>query len=153
MNIEAEAARIVATAKAEAEHFARFGRRGDVQQQPSAVPAAQAVPTAPTSQENHMTVSARLADAEKAVEALAGHIKALASNPLVDGFVEDGLGLLLTPGEIIAVRAFVAAIEAGRTPAAGVVQAGEAAVQAFQAGGAQQLQQTAQGPAAPAIVR
>lgn len=94
------------------------------------VPPIQAIPT---SQENPMSVSARLADAEKAVEALAGHIKVLASNPLIDTLVEDGLGLLLTPGEVIAVKGFVAAIEAERAPAAGVVQAGEGVATAFQA--------------------
>jgi hypothetical protein len=93
-----------------------------------------------------MSVSARLADAEKAVTALAGHLKAFAENPLVDTIIESGLGLLLTPAEIVAVRGFIAAIEAGRTPAGGIVQAGEGVATAFGADGAQQLQRSASQP-------
>lgn len=84
-----------------------------------------------------MTVSARLIDAEKAVEALASHIKAFASNPLVDTLVEVGAGIFLTPAEVVAVKVFVQALEAGRTPAADMVQAGEGVATAFAAGGTQ----------------
>lgn len=147
MNIEAEAARIVATAKAEAEHFARFGR--PVQPVPASVPAAQPVPPIPPiPEEHHMSVI--LDDADRAVTALAKHIKTIAGNPLVDTLVEAGAGLFLTPAEVIAVKAFVQSLEASRAPAAGVVQAGEAAVGAFQQGGAQQVRQTVSG--APAVV-
>lgn len=150
MNIEAEAARIVATAKAEAEHFARFGRPV---QQPQAVPAAQPVPPIPTIQENHMSVSVLLADAEKAAAALVKHVGVLATNPLVDTLVESGLGLVLTPGEITAVISFIKAIESERTALAAPVAAAQGVATAFQADGAQQLQQTVQGPQAPAVVR
>lgn len=156
MNIEAEAARIVATAKAEAEHLARLGRRGDVRQ-PVAVPATQAVPAAPPSQENRMTASALLADAEKAAAALVKHVGILARNPLIDTLVESGLGLVLTPGEVAAVVSFIKAIEAERTALAGPVAAAEGVATAFQADGAQQLQQTADGvrplaAAGPAVI-
>ena len=78
-----------------------------------------------------MTVSARLLDAEKAVEALAAHIKAFAANPLVDTLVEVGAGVFLTPAEVVAVKVFVQALENGRTPAENAVTAGEGVVTAF----------------------
>lgn len=110
---------------------------------PADVPAVQPVPPTPTPQENHMTVSALLADAGKAAAALVKHVGVLASNPLIDELVESGLGLVLTPGEITAVVSFIRSIEAERTALAAPVAAGENVVAAFGASGAQEPQQVA----------
>lgn len=104
-----------------------------------------------------MTASALLADAEKAAAALVKHVGILARNPLIDTLVESGLGLVLTPGEVAAVVSFIKAIEAERTALAGPVAAAEGVATAFQADGAQQLQQTADGvrplaAAGPAVI-
>lgn len=83
-----------------------FTARQQSQQSPSSQP------------EVPMTASALLADAEKAAAALVKHVATLAGNPLVDAVIEAGLGMVLTPGEVAAVVAFVRAVEADRTPAA-----------------------------------
>jgi hypothetical protein len=89
-----------------------------------AAPNTQAVPA---TQEGHM--SAILADAGKAAQALVRHVATLASNPLVDTIVESGLGLVLTPGEITAVVTFIREIEAERKALAAPVAAAVSDVQ------------------------
>lgn len=84
---------------------------------PSFTPSASSVSSQP-----EVPVSPLLADADKAARALTSHIAVLLGNPLVDAIVEAGLGLVLTPGEVTAVVAFVQAVEADRAAPGGSVQ-------------------------------
>lgn len=115
---------------------------------PTFTPAASSASSQP--EVPAMSVSALLADAEKAAAALVKHVGILASNPLIDTLVESGLGLVLTPGEIVAVVSFIKAIEAERGALAAPVSAAEGVATAFKADGTQQVQQTAQGAQAAA---
>lgn len=147
MNIEAEAARIVATAKAEAEHFARFGR--PVQPVPANVPAAQPVPAIPTIQENPMSFGTALhriaAVAEKIGDDADDVLVAITDHPegvAVLRAVAAAMGIPLPVGAIgqaaTAFKIAVSAYEAGKATAA-------------QNGQPQQVQQPA-AMARPAVV-
>lgn len=107
------------------------------------------VPAVPTTQENHMTISHLLADADAAAAALVKHVKTLAANPLIDTLIESGAGLLLTPGEVTAVVSFIHEIEAERkalaAPTAAAVGGAQGVAAAFQADGTQQAQATLSG--------
>lgn len=80
--------------------------RGHLPHHHQVQPAPQPAP-APTT-EDRMPL---LADAKTAIEDIAGHLGALAANPLIDTLAEEGLGLILTPDEVQVVKTLVKTLE------------------------------------------